>query len=508
MEDAIALAEYFQETGDNVDAALEMYQSIRKDEADRLQRTAVVSLSWFEHIDRYANAQSAEQFTFNMMCRAKRMTYENLRLRDPQYIASVDKWFAEQAKAGTGFDDIDTENPAVPVFQPFKIGKMRIENRFQMSAMCQYCAEDGNPTDWHFMHYGERAVGGVGLLNSEMICPSPEGRITPGCAGLWNDEQTEKWKRIVDFVHNNSQAKFCAQIGHSGRKGATCLPWDGGIDEPLPEGAWDIVAPSPLPYLDHSAVPREATIEVMDKIVDDFVNSVNNAERAGFDMIELHLAHGYLLSSFISPVTNKRQDEYGGDVEGRMKFPLRVLQAAREAWPAEKPISARISATDWIEGGLTEEDMLAVAAMLKDAKLDVINVSTGQVTRDEDPIYGRMFQAPFADQIRNEVGIPTIVAGNVTTADQANTLIAAGRTDIVAFGRMIMNQPHFVLMAAAHYGYADQHWAPQYLSGKALADILAEKENEEMLELRTAAKPPNPSEALAIAIARGEILQR
>jgi anthraniloyl-CoA monooxygenase len=244
------------------------------------------------------------------------------------------------------------------------------------------------------------------------------------------------------FVHNNSQAKFCAQIGHSGRKGATCLPWDGGIDEPLPEGAWDIVAPSPLPYLDHSAVPREATIEVMDKIVDDFVNSVNNAERAGFDMIELHLAHGYLLSSFISPVTNKRQDEYGGDVEGRMKFPLRVLQAAREAWPAEKPISARISATDWIEGGLTEEDMLAVAAMLKDAKLDVINVSTGQVTRDEDPIYGRMFQAPFADQIRNEVGIPTIVAGNVTTADQANTLIAAGRTDIVAFGRMIITGRH------------------------------------------------------------------
>jgi anthraniloyl-CoA monooxygenase len=508
MEDAIALASYFEETGDDVKAALEKYQSIRKDEADRLQRTAVVSLSWFEHIDRYADSQSAEQFTFNMMCRAKRITYENLRLRDPDYIRGVDRWFAEYAKADTGFDDIDTENPTVPVFQPFKIGNMRVENRFQMSAMCQYCAEDGNPTDWHFMHYGERGVGGTGLINSEMICPSPEGRITPGCAGLWNDEQTEKWKRIVGFVHANSHAKFCAQIGHAGRKGATCLPWDGGIDEPLAEGGWEIIGPSPLPYLDHSVVPREATIGDMDKVVDDFVTAVKNAERAGFDMIELHMAHGYLLSSFISPVTNLRKDEFGGDIENRMRFPLRVLKACRDAWPSEKPVSARISATDWIEGGLTEEDMLRAAEMLKDGGLDIINVSTGQVTKDEDPIYGRMFQAPFADQIRNEVGIPVIVAGNVTTADQANTLIAAGRTDIVAFGRMIMNQPHFVLMAAAHYAHENQYWAPQYLSGKALADILAEKENEEMLELRSAAKPPNPSEALAIAIARGEILQR
>ena len=508
MEDAISLAGYFQESGDDVKVALEKYQVIRKDEADRLQRTAVVSLSWFENIDRYANVQSAEQFTFNMMCRAKRVTYENLRLRDPDYIATIDRWFAEHVKAETGFDDIDTENPTVPVFQPCKIGNMRIENRFQMSAMCQYCAEDGNPTDWHLMHYGERGVGGAGLLNTEMICTSPEARITTGCAGIWNDEQTRKWTRIVAFVHDHSQAKICAQIGHSGRKGATCLPWDGGIDEPLPQDAWEIVAPSALPYLEHSVVPREMTVEDMDAIVADFVNAVRNAERAGFDMIELHLAHGYLLSSFISPVTNHRDDEFGGDIAGRMKFPLRVLHAVRDAWPADKPISARVSATDWIEGGLTEEDMLAVAVMLKQAGLDVINVSTGQVTKDEDPIYGRMFQAPFADQIRNEVGIATIVAGNVTTADQANTLIAAGRTDIVAFGRSIMNQPHFVLMAAAHYAHGNQRWAPQYYSGKGLADIMAEKENEEMLELRTAAKPPNPSEALAIAVARGEILQR
>ena len=508
MEDAIALAGYFEESGGDVNAALEKYQVIRKDEADRLQRTAVVSLSWFEHIDRYANAQSAEQFTFNMMCRAKRITYENLRLRDPHYIAGVDQWFAEQAKAATGFDDIDTDKPTVPVFQPFRIGNMRVENRFQMSAMCQYCAEDGNPTDWHLMHYGERAVGGAGLLNTEMICISPGARITPGCAGIWNDEQTGQWQRIVDFVHNNSQAKICAQIGHAGRKGATCQPWDGGIDEPLADGAWEIIAPSALPYLEHSVVPREMTIEDMDAVVADFVNAVNNAERAGFDMIELHLAHGYLLSGFLSPVTNLREDEFGGDISGRMRFPLRVLEAVRAAWPAGRPISARISATDWVAGGLNEADMLVLATALRDAGLNIVNVSTGQVASDEDPVYGRMFQAPFADQIRNEVGIPTIVAGNVTTADQANTLVAAGRTDIVAFGRCIMNEPHFVLTAAARYGHVNQHWAPQYQSGKMLAEVLASSNNEEMLELRTAAKPPNPGEALAIAVARGELLQQ
>ncbi len=508
MEDAIALAGYFAECGNDVGKALEMYQSIRKDDADRLQRTAVVSLSWFEHIDRYAAVQEAEQFTFNMMCRAKRVTYENLRLRDAAYIDGVDRWFAKHAKETTGFDDIDTDNPAVPVFQPFRIGSMRVENRFQLSAMCQYCSEEGVPTDWHLVHYGQRAVGGVGLLNTEMLCISPTGRITPGCSGIWSDEQVERWAQIVDFVHRNSKAKFCAQIGHSGRKGATCTPWGGGMDEPLPEGGWEIIAPSAIPYLQHSAVPREMNAEDMEAVTAQFVRAAENADRAGFDMIEVHLAHGYLLSGFISPYTNRRDDEFGGDIEARMKFPLRVVAALRDAWPADKPMSARISATDWVEGGLSEDDMLAVASMLKEAGIDIINVSTGQVTTDEEPIYGRMFQAPFADQIRNEVGMPTIVAGNITTADQANTLVAAGRTDIVAFGRAIMNDPHFVLRAAAHYGHKDQYWAPQYLSGKFLAEILADKENEEMLELRTAAKPPNPGEALAIAIARGELLQK
>ena len=507
MEDGIALAEYFTETGDDVSKALQMYQDVRKDEADRLQRTAVVSLSWFEHIDRYAEVQEPEQFTFNMICRSKRVTYENLQLRDPDYVASIDKWFAEHAKATTGFEDIDVQNPVVPVFQPFRIGDMRVENRFQLSAMCQYCAIDGLPTDWHLVHYGQRAIGGAGLLNTEMICVSSDARITTGCAGIWNDEQTEAWACIVDFVHTNSKAMICAQIGHAGRKGATCVPWQGGIDEPLANGAWKIIAPSPIPYLEHSAVPHEMTRADMDTVVADFVHAVGNADRAGFDMIEVHLAHGYLLSSFISPVTNERIDEYGGNIEARMRFPLRIVAAARDAWAKGRPVSVRISATDWVDDGLTEEDMLTAARMLKKAGVDIVNVSTGQVTKDEDPIYGRMFQAPFADQIRNEVGIPTIVAGNVSTADQANTLVAAGRTDIVAFGRQIMNQPHFVLMAAAHYGHTSQHWPPQYESGKFLAGALAKKENEEMLELRTAAKPPNPSEALAIAVARGGVLQ-
>jgi anthraniloyl-CoA monooxygenase len=279
------------------------------------------------------------------------------------------------------------------------------------------------------------------------------------------------------------------------------------MDQPLKSGAWNIISASSLPYLPHSVTPRAATRQDMDEVLEDFLKATANADAAGFDMIELHLAHGYLLSSFISPVTKLRDDDYGGDIHGRMKFPLRVVQAVRQAWPEHKPLSVRISATDWVEDGLTESEMLEMATMLKNAGVDVINVSTGQVTKDEDPVYGRMFQAPFADQIRNEVGIPTIVAGNITTADQANTLVAAGRTDIVAMARPIMNEPHLVLSAAAHYGHRKQYWPPQYHSGKPAAEALARKSNEELLELRHDARPPKPGDALAIAIARGELLQ-
>lgn len=507
MEDAIALAGYFEESANDVVKALDLYQNIRKDEADRLQRTAGVSLRWFEHVDRYAKVQDAEQFAFNMLCRAKQITYDNLKLRDPDYVTSVDKWFSRNVKKITGFDDIDAESPAVPAFQPFRIGRMRVENRFQLSAMCQYCAQDGNPNDWHLMHYGERAIGGAGLLNTEMLCVSEDGRITPGCAGIWSDDQVKKWMHIVKFVHVNSKAKICAQIGHAGRKGSTCIPWDGGIDEPLKKGMWKTIAPSAIPYMDHSAVPVEMNLEDMDKVAQNFVLAAKNADLAGFDMLEIHMAHGYLLSSFISPYTNIREDEFGGSIENRMRFPLQIVEEVRATWPEEKPLSVRISATDWVEGGLTEADMLQVARLLKAAQVDIVNVSTGQVTKEENPIYGRMFQAPFADQIRNEIGIPTIVAGNITTVDQANTLVAAGRTDIVAFGRVSMNDPHFVLKAAAEYGETDQYWVPQYLSGKPLAESLANKKNEEMLELRRAAKPPDPREALAIAMLRGKNLQ-
>ncbi len=459
MEDAIKLTDCFIQSDNDVRAALQSYQEIRKPEADRLQRTAVTSLSWFENIDRYAR-QDAEQFTFNMMARSKRITYENLRLRDPDYIKQMDHWFAMHTKEVTGFQDINTEAPIVPMFQPFKIGQMRVENRVQLSAMCQYCAEDGITTDWHLVHYGARGVGGAGLINTEMLCISAEGRITPGCAGLWSKEQTENWKRIVDFIHANSQAKVCAQIGHAGRKGATCIPWQGGIDQPLPEGAWKIVSASALPYLENSQVPKEIEPVEMDIVTKDFVIAAQNADSAGFDMLELHLAHGYLLSTFISPYTNKRSDEFGGSLTNRMKFPLKVLSEVKKAWPANKPICARISATDWLEGGISEEEMLQVAQMLKENGVDIINVSTGQVAKEEDPVYGRMYQVPFADQIRNEVDIPTIVAGNISTADQVNTLVAAGRTDIVALARPILNETNFVLTAAAHYQYGDKAWTP------------------------------------------------
>jgi anthraniloyl-CoA monooxygenase len=298
----------------------------------------------------------------------------------------------------------------------------------------------------------------------------------------------------------------CAQLGHAGRKGATCLPWDGGVDQPLPSGGWPIIAPSALPYLPHGQLPREATRQDIENVTADFAAAARNADRAGFDMVELHFAHGYLLSSFISPHTNRRGDEFGGSIENRMRFPLMVVEAVRKVWPASKPLSVRISATDWVEGGLSEADRLAVARLLKQAGIDIINVSTGQVAHDDDPVYGRMYQAPFADQIRNEVGIPTIVAGNITTADQCNTLVAAGRTDLVALARPLLADPHFLLRAAARYGHEAQSWPRQYLSAKPATYSLARKEQEEELELRVAAKPPRPQDALAVAIARGEVL--
>jgi anthraniloyl-CoA monooxygenase len=505
MEDAIALYQSFQQHPEVRDA-LPAYEAARREETGILQHTAEISLQWFENAERYLENMSAEQLNFSMLSRSKRITYDNLALRDPAYVAGVDRWFAQMTKDSTGLD-IETAKPPVPIFQPFRIGDLTVPNRIALSPMCQYSAHDGLITEWHYVHYCGHSLGGVGLVFTEMICIAPEARITPGCAGLYTDAQTAAWQRITDFIHTNSKAICCAQIGHAGRKGATQLAWD-GMDEPLQEGAWKIIAPSPLPYLEYSAIPRAANRTDMDKVCDDFARAVRNAARAEFDMIEIHLAHGYLLSSFISPLTNKRKDEYGGAIANRMRFPLECLQAARAVWPSDKPVSVRISACDWVEGGLSGEDMLAVARLLRDAGVDIINVSTGQVSKDQQPVYGRMFQAPFSDQIRNEVGIPTVVAGNITSLDQANTLVAAGRADIVALARPLLTNPNLVLEAAARYEYKAQHWPKQYLSAKSQAELLAEKNYTEMRELKIQAKPPMPVDALALAIGRGTIPAR
>lgn len=502
MEDAIALYESFKKHK-TVEKALPAYDDDRREITEILQHTADVSLKWFENAERYLENFDPEQIEFSMITRSKKITYDNLALRDEDYIAGISKWFAKHTKESTGLD-IDIENPVAPVFQPFKIGEMEVSNRITLSPMCQYSAEEGLPNEWHYVHYSSRAVGGAGLMLTEMVCISPEARITPGCAGIYNAIQAAEWKKICAFVHKNSQAKICAQIGHAGRKGATKLAWD-GIDQPLESDDWDIISASPIPYLENSVIPREATREDMDKVVYDFAQAARYADDADFDMVEVHMAHGYLLSSFVSPVTNLRTDEYGGDVVARMKFPLECLQAVRKAWPANKPISVRISACDWVEGGLTEEDMMEVARLLKANGADVINVSTGQVTKAEKPLYGRMFQAPFADQIRNEVGIPTIVAGNISTVDQANTLVASGRTDFVAFARPLLTNPNLILEAAAKYGHRDQLWPKQYAAAKFQASLLADRENAEMKELKINAKPPSPADALALALGRKEL---
>jgi anthraniloyl-CoA monooxygenase len=383
---------------------------------------------------------------------------------------------------------VDTLRPAAPMFQPFRMRGMTLANRVVVSPMCQYSAVDGVPGDWHLVHYGARAVGGAGLMFTEMTNVSAEARITYGCTGMYSDAHEAAWKRIVDFVHANSAAKFCLQLGHAGRKGATKLMWE-GIDEPLEQGAWPIVSASPLPYFPHSQVPREMTRADMDKVIADYVAAAKRAIRAGFDMVEVHAAHGYLLASFISPLTNIRHDEYGGALENRMRFPLEVFRAVRAVWPDEKPMSVRISATDWEDGGLTGKDAVAVARFFAESGCDLIDVSTGQTTPDAQPIYGRMFQTPYSDQIRNEAGLATMCVGAITTADQVNTIVAAGRADLVALARPHLTDPSFAMKAAAWYGAADIHCPPQYYAGRDQIFRNSERDRTELVELRLKAKP-------------------
>ncbi len=494
MEDAIALAEAMQ-AAPNVKAALEVYEHGRREEVEKTQHAADVSLVWFEHVDRFWGFDPV-QFAFGVMTRSKAITYDNLKLRAPDFVAEVDKTFAKGVRAG-GFD-VDTERPVVPLFQPFRLREMKLANRAVVSPMCMYSAKDGVPTDFHLVHYGSRAIGGAGLIFTEMTCVGREARITPGCAGLWNDEQEAAWRRIVDFVHSNSAAKICLQLGHAGRKGATKLMWD-GIDRPLGEGGWDVFSASPLPYFPDSQVPRELDRAGMDAKRDAFVASAERGKRCGFDMLELHCAHGYLLASFISPLTNQRTDAYGGSLANRLRFPLEVFEALRAVWPPHKPMSVRISATDWAEGGVTGDDAVEIARAFADAGVDLVDVSTGQTVRDAAPIYGRMFQTPFSDQVRNEARVATMCVGNITTADQANTILAAGRADLVALGRPHLVDPFFAMKAAAWYGADEVFCPPQYLPGKEQIFRNSVRDRQDFEELKIKAKPKTRAELKAEA---------
>jgi anthraniloyl-CoA monooxygenase len=455
MEDAISLVGHVAATHD-LDAALGAYHKERNVEVLKLQSAARNRMEWFENVARYVHLPP-EQFAYSLLTGSQRIGHENLKVRDPHFVASYERWLAARAGA---------EAPRPPMFLPFKLRGMELANRVVVSPMAQYCAADGVPTDWHLVHYGHRSLGGAGLVYTEMTCVSPAGRITPGCTGLWNEIQRDAWQRIVEFVHRNSPARICLQLGHSGRKGSTQLGWE-KMDHPLPAGNWPIVAPSPLPYLEGvSQVPLPMTRTDMDKVRDDFVRATQLGLEAGFDMLELHMAHGYLLASFLSPLTNLRTDEYGGNIGNRLRFPLEVLQSVRARWPADKPLSVRISATDWADGGLSDEDALTIVRAFRDAGIDLIDVSTGQTVPTQHPVYGRMWQTPFADRIRNELGIATMAVGNIYECDHVNSIIAAGRADLCAIARPHLANPAWTLEAAASQGYGPQWWPRQYLSGK------------------------------------------
>jgi anthraniloyl-CoA monooxygenase len=456
MEDAVALAWAFRTHGDDVASATAAFEAERRPVVESTQRAAQASLEWFEGIARYVH-QERTQFAFNLLTRSRRVTYENLRLRDPEFVREVDRSF-EQSLPGA------PPPGRPPMFAPFSLRDLTLANRVIVSPMDMYSADGGTPSDFHLVHLGSRALGGAGLVMSEMMCVSAEGRITPGCAGMYADEHVAAWRRIVEFAHRHGGCAIGAQLGHSGRKGSTKLMWE-GIDEPLDEGNWPLLGPSALAYGPRNQVPRAMTREDMDRVRDEFVRAAAGAVEAGFDLLELHMAHGYLLSSFLSPLANIRDDDYGGSLAGRVRFPLEVFDACRAAWPAERPISVRISATDWVQGGFDPDQAVAFAAMLRAHGCDVVDVSSGQVSPRERPAFGRSYQTPFADRIRNEVGIPTIAVGAISSYDDVNTIILAGRADLCALARPHLYDPHWTLHAAAEQGYAEVEWAPQYRAG-------------------------------------------
>ncbi len=450
MEDALALAACLHEHLD-VDTALAAYEEERRPVVLSTQRAAQASLEWFENLGQYMH-QDPEQFAFNIMTRSRRVTYDNLRMRDPEFVARIDEWFAEHETARGAAPEPAQSRP--PMFQPLRLRGLELKNRVVVSPMDMYQAVDGCPTDFHLVHLGGKALGGAGLVMTEMVCVSANGRISPGCTGLYAPEHEAAYTRIVEAVHEDSTAKIGLQLGHSGRKGSTKLMWD-GIDEPLAEGNWPVVAPSPLAYQPGvNQVPHELSGAELAEICQEFVRSAEMGARAGFDLLELHCAHGYLLSSFISPVTNQRTDAYGGSLANRLRYPLQVFDAVRSVWPSNQPMTVRISATDWVEGGIDADDSVEIARAFREHGADAIDVSTGQVTPAERPAFGRSYQTPFADRIRNQVGIATIAVGVISSYDDVNSILLAGRADLCAVGRAHLYNPMWTLHAAADQGYA------------------------------------------------------
>lgn len=460
MEDALALAACLHEHAD-VEAALAAYQSERKPVVESTQRAAQASLEWFENIGMYAD-QDPAQFVFNLLTRSRRITFANLEERDPAFADRMEAEFARHQGSA---------EVAPAMFQPVRVGELELKNRVMLSSMDMYSAVDGVPHDFHLVHLGSKALGGAGLVMTEMTCVSPEGRITLGCPGLWNDDQRDAWSRVASFVHGNSTAKIGMQLGHSGRKGSTKLMWD-GMDEPLAEGNWEVIGPSPLPYGAGCHVPREAIREDLDTVVADFVSAARRAVEAGFDLIEVHAAHGYLLSSFLSPIANQRTDEYGGSLANRLRFPLEVFRAVRDAVPGRIPVTVRISATDWMPDGNTDEDAVEIARAFVEAGAAAIDVSSGQVSKDERPAFGRSYQTPFADKIRHRVaepaGVKVIAVGAISSYDDVNSILLAGRADLCALGRTHLYDPSWTLHAAAEQSYvgAGADWPVQWEAGR------------------------------------------
>ena len=468
LESAIALADYIH-TEDTLDAAFARYEDERRLEVLRLQSAARNSVEWFEDVERYLDLDSV-QLNYSMLTRSQRISHENLRTRDPNWLAEAEGWFMQQAGG-------DSNAPArAPMFAPFSLRDMHLKNRIVVSPMAQYKAVDGCPTDWHLIHYGERAKGGAGLIYTEMTCTSAQGRITPGCPGLYAPEHEAAWARLTNFVHAETEAMICCQIGHAGRKGSTRVGWE-GMDKPLASGNWPLLSASAIPWSDENAVPKAMDRADMDAVRDEFVAATQMAERAGFDMIELHAAHGYLISSFISPLSNVRDDGYGGTLENRMRYPLEIFAAMRDVWPAHKPMSVRISASDWAgDDGVTAEEATQIAAMFEAAGADIIDVSAGQTSTQAQPVYGRMFQTPFSDRIRNERGIKTMAVGNIYEADHVNSILMAGRADLVCLARPHLADPYWTLHAATALGDRREVWPKPYEAGRDQAWRLADRE--------------------------------